>query len=350
MTPDALQVFRGDTTLTLPTTVAALLRNPVVAALQRTLTEMLLYQGARLTGADAESPEVVRLWDALQRTPLMGALRMLAQGYLTGFALVEVVYENALPIEFRAAPLTQSVLLADARGRVVGFEVYTNAGKQTLPLERALYFLPYQRIDTPFGDAPLMHAKDAIERFDEVNKYLAQYLKRHAVPTLIGKFAPSLTESERKELAQKIKELQNASYGLVPEGNHIEVLEPRGGSVEFALEYLRYLERLIARVILGPILAVYEAEFGTRAQAQTHHDVLKSIVAGLQAPLEQAVDAQLWQPLMRMHLGRVYDARFELREPEVLSEPAMRLLGEYVMAGLLPAEQAQELLRRYYDV
>lgn len=352
MTPDALRVYRAAETYAPPSIqIDALLKSPVVVGLERTLTELLLYQGVRVVGQEASSEAVQSLLQRLLRTPLMRALHHLATAYLTGFAVVEIVWgADAFPVHFRIIPLQHLRVRLDDLGTIVGFQVVIAGGTQELPLERALYFAPYERLDTPFGDPPLLRAKKTIETYDKVVDYLSLYLKRHAVPTIIGKAAPSLNDAERRELGKRLSDLQNASYAVVPEGNAVEFLEPRGGGADFALEYLRYLERLIARVILGPILAVYEAEFGTRAQAQTHHDVLKSIVAGLQAPLEQAVDNQLWQRVLQAQFVSPPDARFELREPEALSEPAMRLMAELVMAGLMDAAQARELIARYYDV
>lgn len=353
MTPDSLRVYMQDQPLLPPPALEMdrLLHSPVVVALQRTLSELLLYQGMRLVGADAERAEVQSLWSALQATPIMHALRHLASGYLTGFALLEVVYDaQQMPVQYRAVPLERIGVQLDAYGMVVGFEVQLPAGKQPLSLERALYFAPYGRIDTPFGDAPLRHARKAIEAYDKVCEYLALYLKRHSVPTIIGKASPSLTAAERQTLAKRLEDLQNASYAIILGDQSIELIEPRGGSVEFALAYLQHLERLIARVILGPILAVYEAEYGTRAQAQTHLDVLRSVIAGLQAPLESAVHTQLWARLMQAQLGVRYDARLELREPESLPEQSLRMLADFALAGLVSATDVQAILKRYYQL
>jgi phage gp29-like protein len=66
---------------------------------------------------------------------------------------------------------------------------------------------------------------------------------------------------------------------------------------------LKMYERRIARAVLGSVLAIFEAEFGTRAQAETHLEMLKKVISSYQKDIEGPVNAQLVKPVLRYNVG-----------------------------------------------
>jgi len=155
-----------------------------------------------------------------------------------------------------------------------------------------------------------------------------------------------------------LRDLQSASVGTLPgpkgdAGNNIELLEASGGAnsaIGSAIEMLHTYERRIARGVLGSVLAVFESEFGTRAQAETHLEVLKAVVRSHQGPIEEAINQQLVEPVLAYNVGEA-DVRFELSEPDFADrEKVGRWVADLAQAGVIDLEADRDAIRGLFGL
>jgi hypothetical protein len=167
------------------------------------------------------------------------------------------------------------------------------------------------------------------------------------VPTAIAKTPPSYTEEERRDLYDALVNLKDALVAVLPDQETVvEFLEPRGTGMNLALEVMALLERLVARTLLGGVLAVYEAQYGTRAQAQVHWQVMQKLVGAIQQPIESALHEQLWARVCRYQLGREPVGVLELNELEqVTTSEILRNLADLVALGMVDPERDRSWLR-----
>lgn len=330
-----------------------LLRHPLLSAVWHVLQELLVANGTRIVptmqGQPVPDDEYALHAQLTQADHYALTLRHLTQSHLVGAAVAEILWDaNAHPIALRPIPTERVQFGLDAYGQVVNLRVQTDYGLQDLPLERAVYVIA-QPLMLYYRVPPrLLALKRYLDAYDRTLRAIDLYLQRHAVPTTIATTPPTITEPEREQIYDALVKMKDAFVAVLPagDGSTLQFLEPRGSGIEFALEYLQMLERLIARALLGSILAVYEAQYGTRAQAQVHWETLKSVISAMQQPIEDALHDQLWRPYCTEQLGHEPITRFRLNEPERMqSEALMRNIADLVALGFVDPDRDRDWVR-----
>lgn len=336
---------------TVGTAGAQLLLHPVVHGVLHILQELLTGNGVRLVprAGDPVPDAEMELFAAMTEADGWDtALRHLVSAYLMGAACFEIVWgEDYFPVAYRPVPHGKARLGLDEYGVPQDITVQTSVGVQSLPLAHAVLFMPLQTVEHPAGEPRLLRYRKYLDAYDDALKSLHLYIQRHGTPTVLAQLPPSYTEQETQAVHDALVRMQNALVATVPAAGDakIEFLEPRGTGMELALRLLELLERLVVRSLLGSILAVYEAQYGTRAQAQVHWEVMQQLVASMQRPLERALDAQLWRRLAEYHQG-VPAGKLALNEPNVVSREALlRTLGDLAALGVIEPERDREWLR-----
>jgi len=343
------------------TTEAKLLKDDSVGAVARLFCDVVFGSGYRWVGDDAErltdlTDEIMRA-DGWQQT-----LRALTNVVFTRYACIEIVWETSsgrwLPARLRHIPNSMCALDIDEYGGVTTVNVSTTGGLQPLPAENMIMHRNNPTFDKPSGMSVFDDLEEVIQMKRRADLALIRYVERYAAPTVIGWYAPGTSKAQQTALLTALKNLQSASVGTLPGpkgdvGNNIELLEASGGAnsaIGSAIEMLRMYERRIARGILGSVLAIFESEFGTRAQAETHLEVLKAVVRSQQGPVEEAINDQLVRPVLDYNVGDA-DLRFELIEPDFADrEKVGRWVADLAQAGVVDLEADRDAIRGLFGL
>jgi phage gp29-like protein len=329
-----------------------LIRHPIAQAVLHLLRELILGNGLRLvprsgfTNAVPEDEQAM-LEKLMATTGFETALRHLINAYLEGAAFVEIVWgQDYYPQAFVPLPPESVVVHTDEYGSPVKVQVYTGTGANELPLTHVILFVPTPSFQSPLGSSRLAPYKNLFDTYDETLKALHLYIQRHAVPTVLAQMPSTYTDEEVETVYNALVKMQQAMVAVIPSGTDakVEFIEPRGTGMELSLRLLETVERIIVRSLLGSILAVYEAQYGTRAQAQVHWEVMQRVVAAMQRPLEQTLHNQLWMPLVRLHKPEV-ETQLALNEPLTVNRAdVLRSLGDLVALGVIDPEKHREWL------
>jgi phage gp29-like protein len=202
------------------------------------------------------------------------------------------------------------------------------------------------------------HIREPVEYKRATDAAMISYAKRWGVPSIVGFYAPGQDKSAQAKFLAAIKSLQNAAAATLPikptkdSPDVLQLIEAKGdgGSISAVMDMNKAFEKRIAGAVLGSILAVYESEYGTRAQAQTHLEVLKSVIEAAQAPLEEAINEQLVQPVLAYNRG-LRDVRFVLNAPNLNDlEKLGNMVADLAQAGLLDPAQDARVIRTMFGI
>jgi hypothetical protein len=324
------------------------LYHPLVQSVLHILRELVASGGVRLVG-DAPDEERELFAQLLRTRGYTSAVRHLATAHVAGVSVVEIVWdEKYMPYELRSVPPEAAQLGLDESGEIVSVRVTTSAGQQDLPITHAVVVSTAPAWYIYGGrELPIRALRKYLQAYDRVLRSIDLYLQRHAIPTTIAKTPASYTEQETQELYDALSRMQDALVAVLPDTEtQLEFLEPRGTGMDLGLRMLELLERLVARTLLGGILAVYEAQYGTRAQAQVHWEVMQRLISAVQQPIEHALHTQLWTRVCQYQLGREPVGVLELNELETVQRSdILRNIGDLVALGMVDPERDREWLR-----
>lgn len=96
------------------------------------------------------------------------------------------------------------------------------------------------------------------------------------VPPLVGN-AHSSDSEVIDGMAQAVKELKSGSYAVLGPEDILKVLEGRGSQADF-MEFVRYVDSEIAKIVNGASLGSNVAKSGSYAQSQSHEENRDEIV------------------------------------------------------------------------
>lgn len=186
-------------------------------------------------------------------------------------------------------------------------------------------------------------------------KYLAQF----GSASIIGKTAPNAPDGYAKDadgndipgsyktaiqwLLDALLEFQAGSALAVPNGTEVDTIEVRGGGEAF-LAIEGQSNREITKAILHQVLATEEAEFGTRAQATVHQDVLGIILRQTRKAVARMIHRDILEDLVRYNYGDEAAANLtptvdlgEVEQQDMIA--LMNAVANLERAGFLADEQ-----------
>jgi phage gp29-like protein len=145
------------------------------------------------------------------------------------------------------------------------------------------------------------------------------HLDRFAKPTMMGKFASTVSSNDVDSVLQALQNLASTTAIMVP--NDIEVTSI-GGDSEASKGYMEAIEfhnREIARAILGQTLTTDEGRrVGSLAMGKVHLQVLVLQLEALRKDLaDRVMTEQVIRPLIELNFGPGNVPRFEF-DPAIL--------------------------------
>lgn len=319
-----------------------LLKDDAVNYTHTLLNSMVTCAGWGIVGKDSKRLGRI-VEESLSKPGFDAAVKAITGTVFTRFACVEILWEYQppylLPSKYRAHEREDVRAETDDKGDIANVKIYTDAGEQDLPLERRLFarYLPTFR--QKLGQTVLTFIKERITQKQDTDEALTEFIKLFASPMVIGKHPETWNKNQKNDLLEKLKKGKRTGYFVIPATALIELSEAKGNSgVSIAMQKLREDEFRIARAVLGAVLAFFEAQFGTRAQSDTHLEVVRQVIRSYQKFIEEIINAQLLPLLMRFNLPpkALYDLKFELNEPNMqMIKDWASAISDLAMSGIL---------------
>jgi phage gp29-like protein len=338
-------------------TYRRMLSDPQVKACLQTKKFAALSQSWEVHAASA-SPEdqqiaaFVRSALSGMRGSVLDALYDVLDALAFGASIVEINYKL-----IEGGPNAGMVGLANLKSKdPSGFTFEVDAFANVLALrglDGAAYppdkFLRYCWLplyESPLGQSDLQAAYKPWFVKQQLLKWWAKYLEKFGMPTVTGTYDPNrgYGPDQQRELLAIVAQVHNESAVVLPSDMHLGLLETaRAQSAGFA-EAIDYLDRAIAKSILGQTLTTDSPAQGggSYALGSVHQDVLRFYVDKLRRDLEGTViGAQLLAPLVAYNFGpQASRPVFVLGKPsQAQKEAGGKLITELVAGNVIaPSE------------
>ncbi len=321
-----------------------------VAAGLAVIKEPVIATGWSVSG---ESEEARRFVESMLRPFWRKLLRSLLTSLDYGFSALELVYDldakgNLTITEVRDPDPLSIVLNVDDDGSLTGF---TQLPETIVPGERALIFTHRGEHGNHYGISRLRGAYAAWHAKEIMFLYTNRYFERRGVPITMVKYPPAPTVGTSGTVSsdtnsQKALDLGESllanSVVAVPrvydaqgrEQWEIAFLEDsaNGGNL---IDYMNYLDKLILRALFVPERTITQDNAtGSYGMAQAHQEVFLMSLDGLIADVEECINAQVVEPLLRYNFGsgrrqpdvRLVMERLSSQRRQIVAEVAKQML------------------------
>ena len=247
------------------------------------------------------------------RGGLLEALADVLDALALGVSIVEIVYEPILTGPDRGKIGLQALKSKDPRGFTFETDAFANVTAlrgvlgQTYPPAKFLRYAYGAHYENPVGQSDLRAAYGPWRSKQHLLRFWAKYLEKFGLPTVTGSYDSTrgYANDQQRELLDLISQVHNESALVLPSDMQVRLLETsRVGTAGFQ-EAVEYLDRAIAKSILGQTLTTDGSGSGaTYALGSVHQDVLLFHLRKLQRDLEETVlGSQLIAPLVAYNFG-----------------------------------------------
>ncbi len=300
-------------------TYKRMLTDPQVKACLQTKKFAALSQSWEVHAA-SESPEdqqiaaFVRSALVNMRGSVLDTLYDLLDALAFGVSIVEINYRL-----IETGPDAGRVGLASLKSKdPSGFTFETDAFANVITLrglDGAAYppdkFLRYAwqpRYESPLGQSDLQAAYKPWFVKQQLLKWWAKYLEKFGLPTVTGTYDPNrgYGPDQQRELLAIVAQVHNESAVVLPSDMHLGLLETARAQAAGFSEAIEYLDRAIAKSILGQTLTTDTPAGGggSYALGAVHQDVLGFYIDKIRRDLEETIiGAQLFAPLVAYNFG-----------------------------------------------
>jgi phage gp29-like protein len=176
------------------------------------------------------------------------------------------------------------------------------AGGELLDPQKFLIYSYQPQYENPLGTSDLRAAYQSWFIKNQVLGWWAKFLEKFGLPTVTGSYDPKAGYSQKQiqDLMRTLQQVHNETAIALPADMEIKLLEAQRSLDAGFDEAISYLDRGIAKSILGETLtADSSAKGSTYALGQVHMDVLSFYLQKLQRDLEETVmTEQLLQRLV----------------------------------------------------
>lgn len=250
-----------------------------------------------------------------------------------------------IPHGWKVVPHNAISFSTDEYGQVVGVQIQTSAGLYQLGQLDYILYTRGSSFNHPLGRSEYDYMKPLLEKKRKIEDSIVSHIDRFGSPVVLGRYRVGSPRSMQDDLMEMLRKLRASSVAVVPEGTGIEMIEPKAGSsgVQLMEAVLGMYERRIARYLMGGVLAMYESQFSTRAQAQVHWDLVRTLVSYQQLRIEMAINQLLVAPVLKLN-GLDWNIRWMLKDPGVTDKASTsRWVVDLVNVGYLDEDDRQRI-------
>jgi len=267
---------------------ARMMHDPQIKACINTKKFAVLARGwevhpAGSSDEDARVAHFVRACLSAMDGSVLDACRDLLDALARGLSVVEINWRLWEGGPWAGMVGLQSLKAKDPGLFILETDAYLNLtalrgmGGDSYPPDKFLVFSHMPRYAGPWGVSDLRAAYKPWFMKDRLLNWWAKYLEKFGLPTVTGTYDATrgYTRQQQSELLSIVSQVHNESAVVLPSDMTLGLLEPgRMNSASFD-ECVSYLDRAIAKSILGQTLTSDSASHtGTYALGAIHFDVL----------------------------------------------------------------------------
>lgn len=312
----------------------------------RTLRDMVLADGVQLIPAfegkaiDDSEPEFERAFEIAEfcqrilnalRKPFKKTLKGLLEGAIVyGHKTAEITWKMGGGVD-RSKLILDKIALKDYRAldfvvdrfwNHVGFTARQFYGQLNanaiIPREKFIHLSLNEEDEDPRGRSSIRSIFTAWCFKTLAWPEYRRWLENCALPSLVGKTAPKQpgdvqrnTDGTKKSntlvspaeaMGQALAGLKNAGYIVIPKEAEVDQLAVASEGAGFERAFT-VADSQIGKGILYQTLATGEAQFGTRAQSETHMGVLDLLVWELKSEVADVVTSDIIRQAIRYNFG-----------------------------------------------
>ncbi len=328
-------------------TYRQMLNDPEISSDVRTLRDMVLADGVQMVPAfqgkavDEDAKEFARAMEIAEfcernlsgpRKPLKKTLKGLLEGAIVyGHKVAEITWKLGEGIDRNKLVLDKIALkdyrtldfVIDRYWNLLGFTARSGTrsltGQEIIPVEKFVLLNLHEEDEDPRGRSSIRPAYTAWQFKLMTWPEYFRWLCNCALPTTVGKTAPKQPGgvernadgtaktggkqlTAQQEMGLALAELKNSGYIVVPNGAEVDQLGVVSEGAGFD-RAINVADGQIIKSILYQTLATSEAEFGTRAQSQTHMQVLDLLVWEIKGELADTVTNGLIKKIITYNFG-----------------------------------------------
>ena len=314
-----------------------MLRDPQVKACLTTKKFAALSQGWSVHAAsdspeDGAVAEFVRAALANMRGSVLDALYDVLNALALGVSLLEINYTLIDSGTYAGRVGLDSLKSKDPGLFLFETDAFANvtalrgALGGVYPTDKFLRYSYMPEYGNPLGRSDLTAAYKAWYVKQQSLRWWAKYLEKFGLPTITGSYDSTrgYGTDQQRELLSIVAQVHNESAVVLPSDMKLALLETSRAQAAGFQEAIDYLDRAIAKSILGQTLTTDSTGSGsTYALGSVHMDVLGFYLRKIQRDLEETVmNAQLISrlvaynfppgtPAPTFHLGELDDGRLE---------------------------------------
>jgi hypothetical protein len=328
-------------------TYRQMVNDPEICSDVRTLVQMALGDGMQLAPAvegkqvDEDAPEFNQAVEVTQfceralstlRKPLQETLAGIVEGALTyGHKTAEITWKLGTGVDANKLVLARIAqkdyrtldFVVDRFWNHIGFAPRTPAqnlsAKAVIPREKFFHLALHEEDEDPRGRSSIRSVFTAWTFKCMTWPEYHRWLENCALPAIVGFTAPKQPGDVQRNtdgtvktgakplsaadaMVQALLNLKNASAAAFPNGAEVSQLEVVGEGAGFE-RAINVADSQISKGILYQTLATSEAQYGTRAQSQTHMQVLDLMVWWLKGKVAEAIKCDLIEKAVRYNFG-----------------------------------------------
>jgi hypothetical protein len=292
--------------LNFPEEIVRMNDDPIAEEIAAAASELLKSSG-QLSESDAGEGTAEFGWSALRWSLVFGSIAH-------GFSVNEIIWEERNGRIAPAAYLHRhpGFFIFDELGRMY---VHTTGIEKTLvaPFKFCLMRQP-ALYGNPYGQSALYWLRFLYHFKKEAIKAWIDFIDTYGVPLAVGRFktlpldgseAPSLTapEAARDNLKQILSNLRRDTGVVLSDYEDLEFRDRGGARLSPHKDFVEWADKQIVRSLMGGLLQVMEAEFGTRAQASEHAATGRNKLTPMTTLLEQAINRWIIRPFIALNWG-----------------------------------------------
>ena len=327
-----------------------MLADPQVKACLQTKKFAALSQSWEVHAA-SEAPEDRQIADFVRsaltgmRGSVLDTLYHVLDALAFGMSLVEINYRLIETGPDAGRIGLQSLKSKDPAGFTLETDAFANVvavrglDGAAYPPDKFLRYAWLPQYENPTGQSDLKAAYKPWFVKQQLLRWWAKYLEKFGLPTVMGTYDPNrgYGPDQQRELLGIVAQVHNESAVVLPSDMHLGLLETARAQAAGFAEAVEYLDRAIAKSILGQTLTTDSPNQGggSYALGSVHQDVLGFYVDKIQRDLEESViGAQLIAPLVAYNFGpQAKRPRFVLGKPNAEQMAASATLITELVAG-----------------
>ena len=152
-------------------------------------------------------------------------------------------------------------------------------------------------------------------------EFWMKFIEKYAIPYFIGKYEPGTSDERKEELLELLVSMVQDAVAVIPNDSSVEIKESagKGTSAQIFKTFVEFLDKEIAKTILGQTLTTEPGESGSYALGQVHNQVRQDIIESDVRLVESTINTLLYW-IHTINFGDDNIATLELFSPKPVTQ------------------------------